>query len=125
MSAHASLMLGSEMTRPLASRLVTLEVVGDPEPLAGGIVHLPGGLLRVLQLGNLLFDLPEFNLDLTLEVLDFYPRLFERIFVEFRPSTLVIRTSSTTPLIPTSASAATTPEAPILSAAGGYLGGSR
>ena len=75
-------MLGSAMTRPLASRLVTLEVVGDPEPLAGGIVHLSGRLLRVLQLGDLFFDLSEFNLDLILEVVNFCPRLFERIFVE-------------------------------------------
>ncbi len=49
---------------------LALEVVGNPEPLTGGIVHLPGGLLRVLEIGNLLLDLPEFNLDLTLEVLN-------------------------------------------------------
>jgi hypothetical protein len=34
---------------PSTSRLVTLEVVGDAQSLAGGIVHLPGGLLGILQ----------------------------------------------------------------------------
>jgi len=65
---------------PLRFRL--FELVADAETLAGGVVHLPGGLLGVLQLGETILDLGELLLDLALELLDFSLRDSERVFVE-------------------------------------------
>jgi hypothetical protein len=61
---------GAASPGPSTSGLIAFEVVGDPETLAGCVVHLSGGLLGILQLGDLLLDLTEFNLDLSLEILD-------------------------------------------------------
>jgi len=63
----------------VVARLATAE---SRETLAGGVVHLPGRLLGVLQLGETILDLGELLLDLALELLDLSLRDGERVFVE-------------------------------------------
>src|SRR4029077_3995298 len=66
----------------LALGLGLFQLVSHAQALARGVVHLPGGLLRVLQLGQAVLDLRELFLDLTFELLDLALGHRKRVLVE-------------------------------------------
>src|SRR5258706_16119455 len=68
--------------RELPLGLGLVEVVGYSQAHAGGVVHLPRGLLRVLQLGQAVLDLRQLLLDLLLELRDLAPGHRHGVLVE-------------------------------------------
>src|SRR4029077_3705389 len=65
-----------------ALALFGFEVVVDAEPHAGRVVHLAGGLLGVLKLGEAVLHLRQLLLDQAIELLHLLPGHGERILVE-------------------------------------------
>src|SRR6185295_10393732 len=66
----------------LGAALFGLEIVGNAEPHAGGVIHLTGRLLGVLQLGEAVLDLRQLLLDRAVELFHLLPGHGERILVE-------------------------------------------
>lgn len=58
------------------------EIVGDPEAIAGGFIHLFGSINGVLQFGNALLDLGEFFFDLILQIVDLLPGDLQGVLVK-------------------------------------------
>src|SRR5690349_6191750 len=82
--------------RLLSLRFLFLEIVGDAEAHAGGVVHLARRLLGVLELGETVLDLRELFQDQRFEVVDLPLRDRERVFVEL----LLLRRKAHAPLPP-------------------------
>src|SRR5450755_156756 len=59
-----------------------LEIIGNAEAVAGGGIHLLGGVDRALQLRDLVLDLGELFLDPVLQVADLLFGDLQRCFVE-------------------------------------------